>query len=202
MIEYSADGKTAVYDGYRFRKDPNTGYFLCTRKTDAGRRERLHVYVWRKAKGEIPEGFHVHHKDENKDNNEIENLACIPGSAHMSFHSNERVVNDYDRIIKNIQENVLPAACEWHKSEAGREWHKKHRSAKMDERVEMVCNYCGRRYLSAKRGNNRFCSNNCKSAYRRASGVDDVEKTCSKCGKPYIANKYQKTKYCKQCRLI
>lgn len=99
-IKYSADGNYAFYCGYRFRKDPKTGYFLCTKKTDSGKRERLHVYVWRKERGEIPSGYHIHHLDENKDNNEPGNLVCISGKDHTSFHSAERAALFPDEIRK------------------------------------------------------------------------------------------------------
>lgn len=69
-IQYSADGNIAFYCGYKFRRDPKSGYYLCTKNTDVQRRERLHVFVWRKAYGEIPEGYHIHHVDGNKRNAE------------------------------------------------------------------------------------------------------------------------------------
>ena len=37
----------AYVDGYKFRKDSKTGYYLSSKKID-GRRPRLHVYVWEK----------------------------------------------------------------------------------------------------------------------------------------------------------
>ena len=196
MIEYSADGKIAVYDGYRFRKDPNTGYYLCTRKTDAGRRERLHVYVWRKNCGQIPDGYHIHHKDENKDNNDLENLACIPGKIHSTFHSNERVANNYDAIIKNLNENVRPAARAWHRGGAGKEWHRTHNAEYLHITREFVCEYCGKKYVGVVNGKNRFCSNKCRSAYRRKIGADNETRICECCKKPFEVNKYEKTVVC------
>jgi hypothetical protein len=42
----------------------------------------------------------------------------------------------------------------------------------------------------------RFCSNKCKSRWRRRSGLDDVERICEYCGKAFKVNKYKPTKYC------
>lgn len=46
-----------------------------------------HRYIWEKANGPIPDGYEVHHKDEDKTNNDISNLECIPISKHRSLHS-------------------------------------------------------------------------------------------------------------------
>ena len=39
----------AYVDGYKFRKDTKTGYYLSTKKIGVSRL-RLHVYVWKKHK--------------------------------------------------------------------------------------------------------------------------------------------------------
>lgn len=42
----------------------------------------------------------------------------------------------------------------------------------------------------------RFCSNRCKSAHRRASGVDDILKSCVRCGTLFLNSRYSKQKFC------
>lgn len=196
-IEYSADGNVAIYCGYKFRRDPKTGYYLCTRKTDAGRRERLHVYVWRKENGDVPVGYHIHHKDEDKRNNDLDNLECIPQFDHLSFHSTERVQRNHDAVVKNLIENAVPKAAKWHKSDAGRKWHRENAFPvwKM-EKTEHTCAYCGKKYMTRETGHNLFCSNNCKAAARRKSGADDETRICAYCGKEFAANKYAVKRYC------
>lgn len=57
--------------------------------------------------------------------------------------------------------------------------------------------------LSPGRLTDKFCSNNCKSAYRRKSGVDNEERICKICGEIFITNKYSKAKVCsKKCSAI
>jgi recombination protein RecA len=41
----------------------------------------------------VPEGFHIHHKDENKKNNNIDNLELINPSDHGKLHANKRQDN-------------------------------------------------------------------------------------------------------------
>lgn len=42
----------------------------------------LHRHVWEKHFGPIPKGYHIHHKDGNKLNNDISNLECLSASDH------------------------------------------------------------------------------------------------------------------------
>ncbi len=197
-VEYSEDRKTAYFDGYKFRRDAKTGYYLANKPTYMGHRERLHVYVWRKNNGPIPEGYHVHHVDEDKSHNDIENLRCIPARTHTKHHSCERAVLEYDAICKNLIENAVPKAAEWHRSEAGREWHREHYNLSLGtvQPKEHICQYCGKKYFSKQGDYSKFCSNNCKAAARRKSGVDDETRKCVVCGKDFRCNKYSIIKCC------
>ena len=42
--------------------------------------------VWIAHYGAIPKGYDIHHKDENKYNNDISNLQCITRSEHTKLH--------------------------------------------------------------------------------------------------------------------
>lgn len=203
MIEYIENGNVAICDGRKFKRDLRTGYFLSANKTDIGRRERLHRYVYRHYVGEIPAGYHVHHINEDKNDNEPENLMAMSCNDHEKLHGKTMTEERKETARNIINEKARPKAIEWHRSEAGREWHRIHGrevAAKMKPKP-FVCEYCGKEFESKNTGNNRFCSNNCKSHARRNSGVDDVTKICEVCGKEYIANKYTNTRYCSgECR--
>lgn len=41
-----------------------------------------------------------------------------------------------------------------------------------------------------------YCSNACKSAARRSSGVDDVERRCERCEASFRVNRYKKQQFC------
>jgi rubrerythrin len=205
MIKYSNDGNTAFYNGYKFRKDRKTGYFLSGSATDSGHRERLHVYVWRVNKGEIPKGFHVHHKDENKMNNELDNLQLLSPREHAKHHGENLSDERIEKAKKNLIDNAVPKSKEWHRSEEGHKWHIEHgiENAKKIESKEYICQFCGKTFIKKPFGTNKFCSNNCKSAYRRKSGVDNEKRVCMGCGKTFIANKYSTAKFCSvDCRKL
>lgn len=202
MIDYSEDKQTALIDGNSFRRDKKTGYFLSSRPIKYGKRIRLHVYVWCKYNGDVPKGYSIHHKDEDKYNNDISNLQLMSNSEHTALHAQESVLKNYDKIVKNLKENAIPKSKEWHKSKEGHEWHKKHYEDMKDKMYvlkEFTCLECGKKF-SSKKYTAKFCCNSCKSAYRRKSGVDDIMKVCESCGRLYKSNKYQRTKHCELCR--
>lgn len=193
-----------IIDGIYFYKESDSGYYLGN-VSIPGRKHRYpmraHVYVWISHNGEIPKGYHVHHKDENKANNDISNLELLSTKDHLSLHGLERA----EQSRNNILNNVLPKAVKWHKSEASKQFHtdhyQKHTKEIWMKPITLKCDFCGNEYQTnyASKSHSHYCSNKCKSAARRASGVDNVEKICKICGKTYIANKYQRTSKCPVC---
>lgn len=159
--------------------------------------KRLHIAVWTHHNGEIPKGFHVHHKDRNRANNSIGNLELLPASVHMALHQEGRCLE--------FSDNARKAAAEWHGSDEGREWHKqqykKHCAAALSKRVLRKCLCCGKEFPG--KSFSKFCSNNCKSKYRRLTGADLETRWCVVCGAEFSTNRYGKTKTCsKQCANI
>jgi hypothetical protein len=69
------------FDGKKFTLR-NHGYFELTVEP----RTLMHRYIWEKERWPIPIGWDVHHIDENKWNNRIENFECLPKSEHTRFH--------------------------------------------------------------------------------------------------------------------
>jgi len=192
------DKKQIEYNGLKFNRDDKTGYYLSTTNVN-GKRKRLHRYVWECNYGEIPKGYYIHHIDENKGNNSIENLELIKAGRHSKLHSTELATDEFKKKRKkNIKENALPKAIEWHKSEEGRAWHREHYKKGLGqmEKETFQCDYCGKEFQSISMGRNRFCSNKCKSAWRRKSGIDDEERICVICNNKFITNKYSKAKTC------
>lgn len=198
MIEYTENKDVAYVDGYKFRRDKKTNYFLSSKKI-GDKRKRLHVYMWEKENGEVPKGYHVHHVNENKLDNDISNLSLLIEKDHLSLHSKENMERmDEEKRVKRLT-CMREKATEWHKTEDGRAWHKEHyekMKSSMHKERNLICQQCGKPYKTIAGGNSRFCSNSCKSNWRRASGVDDEIRKCERCGKEFKVNKYAKRKYC------
>lgn len=186
--------KYIYFNGLKFTKDDNTGYYLNSTK-----KKRLHRAVWEYYNGEIPKGHHIHHIDEDKSNNDISNLALLSSTEHLSHHGNKRALNYYDELVENLNNNARPKANEWHGSNEGKDWHKKHyenTKDKLHKKSMFECLQCHRNFIGIDNGNNKFCTNKCKSKWRRLSGIDDVVKECIYCGKSFTKNKYSKAITC------
>lgn len=195
-IQYVDDGDVAIFDNLSFRRDKRTGYFL-----NAKTHKRLHVYVWEYYNGSIPNGYHIHHKDFDKNNNELDNLMLISASEHSKLHSKMWSDERYEKQTQILKEKAIPKATEWHKSEDGREWHKQHYEQMKDKWYKIddfVCLNCGNTFTAVISRQNKFCSNKCKSAYRRKSGVDNETRICEICGRKFTTNKYSTKRTCSE----
>lgn len=193
MIQYIENTNLAYCDGYKFRKDKHTGYWLCSTL-----RKRLHVYIYEKYNGEIPKGMQVHHIDHNKDNNDISNLKLLTRKEHNSLHKKEMTDEQKQKLRNNLNKNARPKAIEWHKSETGKEWHKKlyeKNKELLHKEYNYICRNCGTNYKT-KQINSKFCSNKCKSKYRRNNNLDIITKCCVICGKQFNTNKYRPASTC------
>ena len=60
------------------------GYLQTSDRT--GQLVRLHRGCWEAYCGAVPDGYDIHHMDGNRQNNEIENLACMPRGEHARLH--------------------------------------------------------------------------------------------------------------------
>ncbi len=194
MIEYIDGGKRAIFNGLVFTRDEKTGYYL-----NSTFRVRLHRVVYEQCNGPIPDGHHVHHVDHDRGNNEPENLIALSPGDHQRLHGEEMSDEHREKLADNLRQNAIPAAVEWHKSEAGRVWHLKHYAETADAmhaRQWMTCACCGAEFCGAANGTARFCSNACKSAWRRKAGIDNEIRKCEFCGGEFVANKYADTQTC------
>jgi hypothetical protein len=134
-------------------------YWLCGKYWQR-RGKRLHRVVWEHHNGPIPNGYHIHHKDGDRSNNDIANLELVQGSEHLSRHMQEPERRKHlDRAIKAAQD----AARDWHGSEEGRKWHSERGKANssLPPRFPCVCKICGNEFM-AKQRRSRICSPVCQ----------------------------------------
>lgn len=155
------------WDGRRWYQNARDGYF----RNRSGK--LLHRAVWTHERGLIPPGWQVHHKDENRANNAIENLEAMPPSQHQQQHEPRGWVGwDTSRRRAN-------SVAAWDR--------------RTPERV--VCEQCSKTF-STTGMRSRFCSHNCRSTHRRASGVDNEDRKCIQCSSPFTVNRYKQATSC------
>lgn len=159
------DDLTWYFDGGLYRIWPSERY-----PSRGGK--RLHRDVWRSAFGDIPNNCHIHHRDSDTFNNSIANLECLDSRQHLSDTWQPRPVY--------FSNDARERASQWHRSPAGRLWHKRH--AKQSKiwtkwkRVDKPCEFCKKPFNALVRATipQRFCSNNCKASnyrQRKAAGL-------------------------------
>lgn len=181
----------------KFYLDKETGYWISTTCPKI----RAHVWVWKCKYGGIEKGLHIHHKDGDKSNNHIENLECLTVKEHVSKHemSEERAAKNFIHVSK-----IRPLAKKWHASAEGLEWHRQHGFKTWEERQPFTvpCKKCGK-IAETKCFHQDFCSDACKSSWRRQERLDNESRECAVCRNTFEANKYAKTKCCsRKCGCI
>jgi hypothetical protein len=199
-IEIEFDGQ--VYIVYPNSRNKNlASYFRCFKRKLGV--DYLHRKVWEKDNGKIPDGYDVHHKDEDTFNNDIYNLELISKKDHIEKHREAMVKNGKGHVNSGHLERIRLMTKVWHGSEEGLLWHKEHAnkifSKEARNKVKMVCELCESEYLSDEfraKTASRFCSNKCKSESRRRSGVDNVKSDCEICKTSFTRNKYAKQVVC------
>lgn len=158
------DGITQYFNGSLYRIWPSDRYY-----SKGG--SRLHRDAWKAAFGKIPDGCHIHHRDGDTSNNHIANLECIDAREHLRIERKSGSVHKQSRISDSAREK----AAEWHRSDAGREWHRRmaerSKSWTKWKREAKPCPECGIEFqaLIRKSGNSQiYCSSVCKTAaYRK-----------------------------------
>lgn len=79
-----------IYDDLKFTLRPSGYYALTTNE-----RTLMHRYVWEKERGKIPKGWDIHHLNEQKHDNRVDNLECLPKAEHTRKYSPHN--NQYTR---------------------------------------------------------------------------------------------------------
>lgn len=190
--------ETQEFNGVTFYRFKPNDYF---RASINGRMKVIHRYVWEFYNGEIPEGYDIHHKDGNRANNDITNLEMLERSEHKKYHSEHLSEEERERRRVNMLTNAMPKAVEWHKSEEGSKWHSEHIQRQRETdcfKREFVCSCCGKTYIGELRSSSdsHFCSNACKSKYRRKMGLDLIDAECPVCHNIFRTNKTRPSETC------
>ena len=144
-------------------------YYRCGRYFQRKGR-RLHRAVWEAHNGPVPDGWHVHHKDNDRSNNAPENLVALDVAEHLG---GEHGAESGERGRLSIGA-AREAARHWHGTAEGRQWHSQHYELHirpvMEATARRSCDQCGRSYecRAARIRQSRFCSSACKARALRS----------------------------------
>src|SRR5262245_24389412 len=193
---------TVTFNGITYRRYPNAkswsdrNYFRASPSDRKKGASRLHVDLWKSVYGDVPEGCHIHHKDNNPLNNSIDNLECLAPEDHVDAHRGNPERRTPEWLEKLDQARKF--SVQWARSEEGRRVAGDRQRRVMAKLVatEHKCEQCGKLFLSRHRGKLRFCSSACDSAWRLAQRSYYEERVCAFCGKTFSVDKWKKQSCC------
>ena len=157
------------FAGFKFYKNKSKN-FCCT--------VSIHRFIWTYFNGEIPEGYDVHHRDFNHDNNDIANLELVTKDEHKKIHAAIK-----SKRKPNKKSTFTCAVCgrEYESSNRGNNAYCSAKCKKIAERTRAVeiktCAVCGKEFSTSDDA--RFCSRKCIGKFLKRQEV----KTCPVCGK-------------------
>ena len=162
----------------------------------------VHREVWEYYHGEIPEGYDIHHIDEVKDNNNIENLQLLTRAEHSHLHMQLYKTKIY--TCKNCGKEFESIVQGWHlfcSKKCQKAYDYKHKTE------TKICERCGKEFQCPKYKRTRFCSSHCggksvaekryKDYVRKPRWEYPTEKrNCIICGKEFICHTNSKAQTC------
>jgi predicted nucleic acid-binding Zn ribbon protein len=183
------------YKGIQYRRypdSPHRSHRVYYQRRVQGGIEYLHRDIWRDNHPgeEIPAGWHVHHDDEDPFNNEPSNLVLLSPAEHSEVHPGDQSWEE-ENLLDHL-DRIRPLAAEWHRSEAGHDWHVEHGKATWETRQRFAprpCEVCGTDFEpwwpAAK-----WCSDRCQNRARAKNPKYLETVTCPVCGSEFQRDKY------------
>lgn len=178
--------ESIVYEGVTYKRRIGERYYQAW-VYDKDKKEwwsdSLHRAVWRKHNGPIPDKHHIHHVDDDWNNNDISNLECLTAKEHRWRHRDK---------MRRTPEQMRPtreALSVWFEKNRGTKKYKKQcqRRGKItwDRAVyrKYVCKFCGDTFLSRAYKPPTICSSSCRDKHVEKK---KVEKPCEQCGKKFL----------------
>jgi HNH endonuclease len=125
----------------------NKGYYRCTVGRNAGEGKMLHQEVWRSVNGAIPAGYDIHHRDEDKGNNDPSNLECLPKAEHTRLYSPHN--NQFCRGAK--RRGFITKPCLWCGEEVKPHRNKERKEGPAAFAKRRFCTFaCSRHWMKGK----------------------------------------------------
>ena len=119
--------------------------------------EYIHRAVWEFYNGKIPKGYVVHHKDENKANNDISNLQLLTKTEHKKLHNATRKPEKYicDYCGKEFERKHKGKSNRFCSRECSYKWDYE------NNHEIRICKECGKKFDAYKHSRTKYCSKEC-----------------------------------------
>ncbi len=181
------------FDGHLFYKN-NSGHFNCNYS--------IHRAIWEYYYGEIPEGYDIHHRDENKSNNVISNLQPLTKSEHKTLHNKNVVPKKY--TCENCGKIFFSTNTGITKFCSKKCFNENYKKSEENQEIR-ECVICGKKFKVFKYSVAKCCSPSCISELALKTlhkpQRETLEKTCPVCGE--IFKTKINAKFCsKKCYIL
>ena len=125
----------------------------------------LHRYIWEEYNGKIPEGYHIHHQDEDKSNNDISNLQCVTRSEHMKIHRiGKKLTDETKQKLSDINLGNKRNLGKIHTDEAKFKMSESHLGIQKRIQYTNQCILCGEIFNTTSKST-KYCSKYCNNKY-------------------------------------
>ena len=147
------DNTHVKFNGQIFHKD-SKGYY--------SRKLTLHEAVWRFHFRDIPEGYLIHHRNEIKSDNRIENLQLMTDGEHRAWHNkHSKVTCNCAYCGKLIEKKFSRVFAKFHFCSSI--CQNRYRAKNKIYHEERTCVVCGKTFLTYKYSAVKTCSTECKN---------------------------------------
>lgn len=155
MGDKAAQKKAQWFQHRKFTLLENGHYYSATL------RKSIHVAIWEFYRGEIPEGYVIHHIDFNPANNALSNLQMMERGEHMKLHNAARQKKlftctycgkqfyKYDNR-NDTEHNFCSYLCDKRWRRLMKLYHE-----------ERICVICGEKFRVRKSSKTKTCSTHC-----------------------------------------
>jgi len=155
----------------------------------------MHRIIFAYYRGEIPEGYDIHHIDGDKSNNDISNLQCLTRSEHRAHHNKNSPCQQF--ICKQCGKTIFytrGGRKDFCSTKCHSDWYRD--NAHLLE--ERECDFCGKNFTAFPWQKRQYCSQTCaKKAYWQAHHkTPDI---CPICGKLFIKKRSSQQTCSRQC---
>lgn len=99
MFKLEIEPSETLHTDWGIARRRYDNYYYISSSKEGFNNKLLHRLIWEKFYGEIPQGCHIHHKDENPTNNCIINLQLLTHSEHSIITHTGRK-NDDETLLK------------------------------------------------------------------------------------------------------
>ncbi len=147
-----------------------------------GKTDFAHRVVWESFRTKIQDTwtYNLHHKDEDKLNNDLDNLELLTRAEHCRKHFKQHIMSSTGKVklrqslLKHLLQkeyrdkalrhlaDIRPLTKIWHKSPEGHAWHLQHGMGKRQATIPKVCPVCAKTFR-AKTERAVYCHLNCKA---------------------------------------